>query len=389
MKTHWLGAGMSSGPGLGFLARSPHIGSLTLWNRTTDRALRLAEDQGLSPTSVRAWDAHSFSEAISAGDIVVSNLSANLHPMVARICLDRGAHLFTSSYVSPELRRMSGEATARGLYFFNELGLDPGLDHFFAHVLVERFLKTTARETASPNEVRIDFFSGCGGFPRNPGGFRYKFSWSPLGVLRALKNSARWIEGGETREAARPYRDVSARAFFGESFESYPNRDSVPFAEEYGLSSFLNGSSFQRATLRPLGWQRAWREVFGRIEEGDEEGLCLLARDLEERHAYSPGDFDRVVLRVQLKAVSRKKTIFDESFTLDATGSEKSSAMAVSVSGTTAIFAERFAQGKLQGRIQPGVHGFPKSCVDFKEELLEKLSALGIEAKHSDGVPNP
>ena len=43
----------------------------------------------------------------------------------------------------------------------------------------------------------ISFHSYCGGFPLEADSFTYKFSWSPLGVLKALNSPARWIARGE------------------------------------------------------------------------------------------------------------------------------------------------------------------------------------------------
>jgi hypothetical protein len=46
---------------------------------------------------------------IKAGDVVVSMLPAPMHPEVARVCLDAGCHLVTTSYISDAMRALDGE----------------------------------------------------------------------------------------------------------------------------------------------------------------------------------------------------------------------------------------------------------------------------------------
>ena len=45
-----------------------------------------------------------------------SMLPADLHPAVARTCLERKAHLVTTSYLSPEMRALQVEAKAMGVW---------------------------------------------------------------------------------------------------------------------------------------------------------------------------------------------------------------------------------------------------------------------------------
>jgi len=67
----------------------------------------------------------------------------------------------------------------------NEVGLDPGIDHLSA-------LKIINSVKDKGGEI-VEFVSWCGGLPApeasdNP--LAYKFSWSPRGVLAAVKNPA-------------------------------------------------------------------------------------------------------------------------------------------------------------------------------------------------------
>ena len=63
------------------------------------------------------------------------------------------------------------------------MGLDPGIDHLMAHDLVARY---KASKAYHPGNV-VSFTSYCGGVPKIANPFRYKFSWAPVGVLKALR----------------------------------------------------------------------------------------------------------------------------------------------------------------------------------------------------------
>jgi saccharopine dehydrogenase-like NADP-dependent oxidoreductase len=97
------------------------------------------------------------------------------------------------------------------------------------------------------------FLSYCTGLPApecadNPLG--YKFSWSPRGVLLAALNNAAFLEDGkqvdvagtELMSVAAPYYVTPAYAFV-----AYPNRNSVPFREFYGIPE---ADKCVRGTLR-------------------------------------------------------------------------------------------------------------------------------------------
>lgn len=76
-----------------------------------------------------------------------------------------------------------------------ECGLDPGLDHIMAKLLID---KCKAKE-----QKVVEFESWCGGLisPEscdNPIG--YKFTWSPVGALRALLNPATYLSKGEVKQ---------------------------------------------------------------------------------------------------------------------------------------------------------------------------------------------
>ncbi|MBM3297895.1 MAG: saccharopine dehydrogenase, partial [Candidatus Aminicenantes bacterium] len=167
-------------------------------------------------------DDFALASLIGSSDLVVSFVPYGHHPRVARHCLALNKHLLTASYVSGEMKALDGEARARGLVFLNEAGLDPGLDHMEAMRIIDRVRETGGKV--------VSFVSYCGGLPApeaNTNPFGYKFSWSPLGVLLASGNSARFLHHG--REVVLPAEELFDRPAgisierLGE-FEGYPNR---------------------------------------------------------------------------------------------------------------------------------------------------------------------
>jgi len=245
---HWLGAGLSSVPGIRRLAAGPL--PLVLWNRTLARAEQAVaglEDR----VTVRALDLETLERSLAAGDIVVSMLPGDWHLSIAERCLAQHCHFVCSSYMNDEMRALDGRARQRGLCMVNEVGLDPGLDHLMAHLLVQAY---RGADEYDPGNT-LYFRSYCGGFPCLPNDFRYKFSWSPLGVLKALRSPSRSIRDGAVREVARPWQaitDYEARLPGGrrEVFEAYPNRDALPFMAQYRFDEDWQVAEFVRADPR-------------------------------------------------------------------------------------------------------------------------------------------
>ena len=172
---HWLGAGLSSAPGIKRL-----IGNgleLWLWNRTLSKAEAVIEDmEGQCQARVLDWQ--KLHENVSRGDIVVSMLPGSFHLQAAQLALDNNAHFVSSSYLTPAMEALNQQAQTKGLCVVNEVGLDPGIDHLLAYALLNDY------RSSQPYAVSnvLEFRSFCGGLPAQENAFRYKFSWSPLGV---------------------------------------------------------------------------------------------------------------------------------------------------------------------------------------------------------------
>jgi saccharopine dehydrogenase (NADP+, L-glutamate forming) len=353
MTIHWCGTGLSSPPGLRALLEAGH--RVVVWNRTVDKARDVVGDL---TTDIRAFSLAELKNALNAGDIAVSMLPADQHVSIAQICLDKGAHFASSSYIAPEMRALDSAFQAQGLVSVNEVGLDPGIDHLMAHDLVARYRASAGYHADNV----ISFTSYCGGVPKIPNPFRYKFSWAPLGVLKALRSPSRSLRDYNELKVSRPWDAITAYEAplpNPESFEVYPNRDSYPFIADYRFDPTWKLRDFVRGTIRLNGWAQAWGPVFREIEtlegpSGDAR-LAEMAAEFLAANSYAPGEPDRVVLFVSLRAEREGRSVYHETWALDAWGDARGSAMARLVSMPVS-FAVTSA---LNGEIAAGVHAAP------------------------------
>ena len=377
---HWLGAGLSSVPGIRRLIQDGF--SMTVWNRTVSKAE--AAVAGLTGAfDAKAFDLDAFSDQLNAGDVAVSMLPGDFHPIIAKICLDKGANFVSSSYISPAMQDLDAAAKEKGLAFVNEVGLDPGIDHLMAHVVMDDYRKSNAFSAENDHFFR----SYCGGLSEVPNDFCYKFSWSPLGVLKALRSPSKSLRDGKEFDVERPWDAVEkydVKLPKGqEVFEVYPNRDSLPYIEEYGFDKELNLQQFVRGTLRYDGWSNAWSEIFKEVEtlEGPEGDARLeeISADLWNRYAVEEVEADRVVLCVDLWATKDGETVYNKSYVMDAYGDADHTAMArlVSVPVSFAVAAV------LKGEFSAGVHAAPSNS-DTARKWLDELGRLGEEMELVD-----
>jgi saccharopine dehydrogenase (NADP+, L-glutamate forming) len=345
MTIHWCGTGLSAIPGLRRLIEAGH--DVTVWNRTKSKA---EEAVGDLTDSIHMFDFDTLATQTEAGDIVVSMLPGEWHVPLADMCINKGAHFVSSSYISPEMRELHGKALLKGVAVVNEIGLDPGIDHLMAHHLMADYRASDAYNA----ENDLSFISYCGGIPKHPNPFRYKFSWSPLGVLKALRSPSRSIRNYSELNVARPWDAISsyiAPLDTPESFEVYPNRDSLPFMEDYGFEAHWPVKEFVRGTLRLNGWAEAWKDVFAEVEtlegEAGDARLKEMSDQFWQDNAYDEGEPDRVVLCVALKAEKDGAVVYHKTFIMDAWGDERGTAMARLVSIPVSLAIEAVANHEI------------------------------------------
>ena len=361
---HWLGAGLSSIPGIRRLAKQ--LDNFTVWNRTLSKAELAINHVNKANVLAKKFDLDKISSLLKAGDIVISQLPASQHITIAKICLEKNCHFASSSYISNEIRSLDKEAKKKGLTFINEIGLDPGIDHFFSHLMVND-LKNLNQENIS-----VSYQSYCGGFPAIPNDFKYKFSWSPVGVVKALNNDAKFIKNFETHIKI-PYKNIGEYKVNNEKYEAYPNRDSTPYIKEYKFDTSWKINEFVRGTLRLNGWQKAWSEIFNLLDNKNpdlDNQIIKLGDELWKKHPYENNEEDRVVLYVKLKAEKNNKLIFESSYFLDEKGSGENTAMGKLVSLTLSAAIDLMIKGQLSS----GVIAAPyqKDLIDYFFNILKE-----------------
>ena len=370
---HWLGAGLSSLPGIRRMASNGH--KLTVWNRTLSKATLSINHVHSSDVLAKKFNLNELSTLLSDGDIVVSQLSANMHPEIAKICLKKNCHFASSSYISPALRKLDQHAKNKNLIFINEIGLDPGIDHFFSHLLVQELKKENL------NNISVSYKSFCGGITAKPNDFKYKFSWSPVGVIKALSNKAKFINNFNEKIVT-PYQHINSYMVNGENFEAYPNRDSLPYIQEYLFPNEWKIKDFIRGTLRLNGWTDAWKDIFTMLENPSKDldkDIQIKSDELWSKYQYEKNEKDRVVLSVSLDALNNNNEIvWSGSYELDETGSGENTAMALLVSITLTAGVDLILQKKLD----PGVQAAPyaKPHIEYFFKILKNYN-INIKKK--------
>jgi saccharopine dehydrogenase-like protein len=309
---HWIGTGRSTGSGLRVLTeRAPRV---AVWARTAERADSRLARLGLSGrATARTYEIAALADELRPGDVVVSMLPATEHPKLLRLCVEHRSHFACSSYVSDAILAEVPAAQQVGTVVLTEAGLDPGIDHLLADLLVAR-----ARSAIGDAAATAEFTSYCGGVPAVPNEFRYRFSWAPRSVLSALCAPARYIEADVRKVVETPWEATRRLVLDGETFEVYPNRDSIPYITHYAIPHAWRLATFVRGTLRLDGWQAAWADVFEVLRTGDNERIAALADTLATRYPTTDADRDRVVLAVALSVRGDGGATWSGEYLLDA-----------------------------------------------------------------------
>jgi saccharopine dehydrogenase (NADP+, L-glutamate forming) len=272
-----LGAGLVAGPLVKYLLDLPDL-SVAVADVEVARARKLVAGHPRGRAELMdISDKAALAAAIGRVDLVVSMVPYTFHPVVAALAVEQGKNMVTASYVSPAMRELDSRAREKGVVLLNEMGLDPGIDHMEAMRVIH--------EVHDSGGQVLAFNSYCGGLPApeaNTNPFGYKFSWSPRGVLLASKNSARFLKDGQV--VSIPAADLFARPEIipipglGE-FEGYPNRDSVPYRETYGIPE---AGTVLRGTLRYPGWCSTLKKMveLGLLDESPKDRTGRTFRGL-------------------------------------------------------------------------------------------------------------
>ena len=375
MTIHWCGTGLSSIPGLRRLIQAGH--EVTVWNRSLEKAKDAVGDL---TNRVQVFDKEKLGAELQKGDIVVSMLPGDWHVSLAELCIAKTAHFVSSSYIAPEMSALDTPAKLAGVCVVNEVGLDPGIDHLMAHWLVEDYRKSPAYNKGAA----ISFKSYCGGIPKHPNPFRYKFSWSPVGVLKALRSPSTSIRAFSELTVQRPWDAISsyiAPLPQPESFEVYPNRDSLPFMRQYFFDGNWPVKEFVRGTLRLNGWADAWKDVFAEVEtlEGPagDERMKEMSDTFWADNAYDEGEPDRVVMCVSFMAELEGVPIYHKTYTMNACGDLRGTAMARLVSVPVSLAVEAVKNHEIQAGVSAAPHD-QKLIIRWMDEINKLAQHLTV-----------
>lgn len=354
-------------------------------------------------------DQKHLTDLVKRADAVISLLPAPMHPAIAELCIKHHKNLITASYESDQIRRLGQAAEDAGIIILNEVGLDPGLDHMSAMKLID--------DIHDRGGVVTSFRSVCGGLPapdaaNNP--LKYKFSWSPRGVITASQNAARYrkdnviveIDGEHLLQNAAPFTEAWPEL----QLECLPNRDSILYENIYGIEGV---ATIFRGTLRYDGFSSlmyvfrnvglfgpqlfdrdsTWRNILDELQRisgntanleeffvqcagGDRhlasrawdclqlmnmtshhgrvkhsgQVIDLFCEKLEEYLQYDKGERDMVTMHHSIIAKFEDGSVEEHDCTLLAMGTESMTAMCKTVGYPTAATTDLILRGQLQGR---------------------------------------
>ncbi|KAK0502500.1 Saccharopine dehydrogenase-domain-containing protein [Armillaria luteobubalina] len=423
-----FGSGMVAGPAVDKLAERSDVRLVIASNSRLEMEKLRGNHYNVQYREIDMGKHADVSRLVEESDVVISLLPAHFHPIVAEHCIQHKKHMITASYISDSMKALHFRALESDVLLLNEIGLDPGIDHCSAISLIARL--------QAQNKKVVSFISFCGGLPapevEDMGPLKYKFSWSPRGVLTAALNSAKFRLFGEVPVMP------------SVPLEGYANRDSLPYAATYHLGPVPKLRTLVRGTLRYPGYSERMQffkdigllELNGTIALNDWIDFIPLSQKLkrelhlEDRHInlqyaeddaghlealrwllagptpplpakpmapldifavllayklqYAPYEHDMVVLSHEFVTKSVSEPLAPEEVhtsSLVAYGDDKYSAMARTVGLPVALAALEVLDGKVpvRGVVGPG-------DVSIREPVLAGMESVGLGMEEISGA---
>jgi saccharopine dehydrogenase-like NADP-dependent oxidoreductase len=244
-----IGAGMMTKPIADYLMETCNY-QVIMADQEVSKAKNVIKDRPLGKAvSLVVRDSYDLDPLVKEVDIVISMLPRPLHIHAAKSCLRQGKSMLTTSYEPPEVLELADAAKKKGILFLNEMGEDPGIDHFGTQLLLD--------ETRKEGGKAVDIKSyGCGvpAFEHNNNPMDYKFSWNPGAFFSAARTGAAYYVKGKRVEVPpdqlfKHFRLVDIDGIG--TFETYPNRDCKKYLEPFALPEDV---SYYRGLLRYPGY---------------------------------------------------------------------------------------------------------------------------------------
>ncbi|MEJ1280874.1 aminoadipate-semialdehyde synthase [Cricetulus griseus] len=343
-----LGSGYVSGPVLEYLSRDNKI-EITVGSDMTNQMQQLSKKYNINPVSVTIGkQEEKLQSLIASQDLVISLLPYALHPVVAKACISNRVNMITASYITPAMKELEKSVDDAGITIIGELGLDPGLDHMLAMETIDK-----AKELGATIESYVSY---CGGLPApecsdNP--LRYKFSWSPVGVLMNVMQPASYLLNGEKQL----------------------------LCDLVGISRSSSCETLKEAVFSKLGGDSTqleaaeWLGLLGDEQVPQAESIVdAFSKHLVSKLSYGPEEKDMIVMRdsfgIRHPSGHLENKIIDLVVYGDFNGF---SAMAKTVGLPTAMAAKMLLDGEIEAK---GLMGpFTK---EIYGPILERIRAEGI-----------
>jgi len=249
-----LGAGRVARPCVQYLLRHSDF-KVRIVDKDIDNAKKIAGGHDRA----EAFDAsriEEFQKMIFKSDVVINLLPSSFETKIAKSCIAAGKSMVGTNYVKDELRALNQEAIKSDVIILSELGLDPGIDHMSAVRMIHQI--------QNKGGVIKGFYSWCGALPAsesNTNPFGYKISWFPAGLIGTCERTADFLKNGKKVNIPGIHlmENYSFKKFSNLGwFEEYPNGNSLPYVELYGLDKVKD---IYRATIRYIGWCETMKKV--------------------------------------------------------------------------------------------------------------------------------
>uniref|UniRef100_A0ABK0M2N4 Aminoadipate-semialdehyde synthase n=1 Tax=Rattus norvegicus TaxID=10116 RepID=A0ABK0M2N4_RAT len=375
-----LGSGYVSGPVLEYLSRGNNI-EITLGSDMTNQMQQLSKKYDINTVNVTVGKQEDkLQSLVESQDLVISLLPYVLHPVVAKACIDSKVNMVTASYITPAMKELEKSVDDAGITVIGELGLDPGLDHMLAMETIDK-----AKDLGATIESYVSY---CGGLPApehsdNP--LRYKFSWSPVGVLMNIMQPASYLLNGKGY----------SKALNGFVKLGLINRETYPalrpeanpltwkqlLCDLVGISRSSSCEKLKEVVFTKLGGDSTqleaaeWLGLLGDEQVPQAESIVdAFSKHLVSKLSYGPEEKDMIVMRDSFGIRHPSGHLENKTIDLVVYGDFNGfSAMAKTVGLPTAMAAKMLLDGEIETK---GLMGpFSK---EIYGPILERIKAEGI-----------
>ncbi|MBT4290645.1 MAG: saccharopine dehydrogenase [Deltaproteobacteria bacterium] len=247
-----LGLGMQGKASLYDLVTNSSVSNITVVDNQPhlDSYLEQYPQDRVSGKTIDVTDESQLLSLFAEVDLVIESLPGPMALPIGKLAARAGVHLVSSmyytnpsesdpekiNYTREELNDVHQMAKQNGATILTEFGMDPGIDLVFGAQALQEL------------DTVDEFYSYGAGFPDikatdNP--LKYKFTWSPIGVMRSYLRPGKIITRGEVKDIP------GNRMFFEENMhnikidelggilECFPNGNADYYAKLFNLKDSI------------------------------------------------------------------------------------------------------------------------------------------------------